>query len=75
MTPLYVVLGIIVVLVILAAFGRAGATPPPANLSDEQIRRTAAQGQKIQAIKWYRTLHGVGLKEAKDAVEAMLKKP
>ena len=27
-------------------------------------------GQKIEAIKQYRAMHGVGLKEAKDAVDA-----
>jgi ribosomal protein L7/L12 len=40
-------------------------TPSPAAI-DELLRR----GQKIQAIKYYRELHGVDLKAAKDAVEA-----
>jgi len=31
-------------------------------------------GQKIQAIKLYREEHGVGLAEAKDAVEAIARK-
>ena len=30
-----------------------------------------AQGEKILAIRLYRELHGGGLKEAKEAVEAM----
>jgi ribosomal protein L7/L12 len=41
-------------------------------LSDEgieQIRATLATGNKIEAIKQYREQTGVGLKEAKDAVE------
>ncbi|MBN1452635.1 MAG: ribosomal protein L7/L12 [Anaerolineales bacterium] len=36
-----------------------------------QIRELIAQGQKITAVKLYRELTGVGLKEAKDAVEAI----
>ena len=30
-------------------------------------------GHKIEAIKVYRALHGVGLKEAKEAVEQLAK--
>ena len=37
---------------------------PPAALS------ALRQGNKIEAIKQVRTAHGLGLKEAKDAVEA-----
>lgn len=36
-----------------------------------EIRRLIQSHQKIEAIKRYRKLTGVGLKEAKDAVEAM----
>jgi ribosomal protein L7/L12 len=44
------------------------------NLSqDEEILRIANSGHKIQAIKLYREVYGVGLKEAKDAVETMLR--
>jgi ribosomal protein L7/L12 len=35
------------------------------------IRETLLSGDKIKAIKLYRALYGVGLKEAKDAVDAM----
>ena len=44
---------------------RPGAIPSPATI-DELLRG----GQKIQAIKYYRELHGVDLKTAKDAVDA-----
>ena len=59
--------------------GRLRLDVPPAPLPDgtalpEYERTTIAEllarGQKIEAIKRYRTLTGVGLKEAKDAVEA-----
>ena len=38
---------------------------------DEQIRELIAQGNLIAAIKLYREMTGVGLAEAKDAVEAI----
>jgi ribosomal protein L7/L12 len=43
--------------------------PPAASL--EEVHRLALQGQKIQAIKIYRELTSVGLKEAKDYVDAL----
>lgn len=45
-------------------------------MSDEQnaeIMQALESGQKIQAIKIYREANGVGLKEAKEAVDAMAK--
>ncbi|WP_158624488.1 hypothetical protein [Corallococcus sp. CA041A] len=48
---------------------------PPSPLSPAEGQRNLAEliesGQMINAIKLYRQLHGCGLKEAKDAVEAM----
>ena len=41
--------------------------------SYEKILRIAKSGHKIEAIKTYRELYGVGLKEAKEAVETMLR--
>jgi ribosomal protein L7/L12 len=45
----------------------------PANNADQfdKIRELVRSGNKIEAIKIYRGLTGVGLKEAKDAVEAL----
>jgi ribosomal protein L7/L12 len=56
----------------------AGAALPPDQQAE--IRRLVQTNQKIEAIKLYRKLTGVGLKEAKDAVEGVdtngqLKKP
>lgn len=42
----------------------------PTSLRD-QIRELLASGRKISAIKLYREHTGTGLREAKDAVEAM----
>lgn len=44
---------------------------PPAEVSEENIRLLVAQGKTINAIKMYRELTGVGLKEAKDAIDAL----
>ncbi|NOJ92529.1 hypothetical protein D7W82_22945 [Corallococcus sp. CA049B] len=48
---------------------------PPTPLSPEEGQARLAElinsGQMINAIKLHRQLHGSGLKEAKDAVEAM----
>lgn len=48
---------------------------PPELLQNQQlnpaIREAMMAGNKILAIKLYREQYGVGLKEAKDAVDAM----
>jgi ribosomal protein L7/L12 len=51
-----------------------GATPQPVAATlviDPEIDASLRGGRKIEAIKRYRELTGVGLKEAKDAVEAL----
>ena len=48
-----------------------GALPAEGGPWLAEVRALAASDQKIQAIKLYRERTGVGLKEAKDAVEAM----
>jgi ribosomal protein L7/L12 len=45
---------------------RSGDAPP----SPERVDLLIRSGQKIEAIKEYRSLHRVDLKTAKDAVEA-----
>ena len=45
--------------------------PTPVTSTDDSPEGLLRSGQKIAAIKRYRELHGVGLKEAKDAVDAM----
>jgi ribosomal protein L7/L12 len=48
---------------------------PPAGLSDENIRVEACRGNWLVAIRWYRELHGVGLKQAKEAVDKLPHRP
>jgi ribosomal protein L7/L12 len=45
---------------------RPGGTPPSPATIDELLRGR----QKIEAIKYYRAMHGVDLKTAKDAIDA-----
>ena len=54
--------------------GFEGASDKPALEAGEwhdEVKRLVQQGQKIQAIKLYREKTGLGLKEAKDAVDAL----
>jgi ribosomal protein L7/L12 len=55
--------------------GAYGATPPPRPAAmgapSSDIEALILRGKKIEAIKIYREQTGVGLKEAKDAVEEM----
>ena len=41
-------------------------------LTEADLQRLVAAGRKIDAIRLYRRLHGVGLKTAKEAVERMI---
>ncbi len=73
-----VVLAVVLVLVAIRSRGKESASVksvpvPSADLAtDDDIRNLAESGRKIQAIKLYREKYGVGLKEAKEAVEALV---
>ncbi len=45
------------------------ASPP--SPEQQELLELLRQGHKLHAIKRYRELYGVGLKEAKDAIEAL----
>ena len=58
-----------------ASLGTAPTSPPPpAADSFPDVVAALRAGAKIQAIKHYRIATGVGLKEAKDAVEALARR-
>ena len=67
------IIGIIIILSILIirfANKPGSRSAPSKSLSSEQdIIDALKDGNKIEAIKHYRYVHGVGLKEAKQAVE------
>ncbi len=73
--------GVVFVLVVVALLvswqktqgARASGLWPPEGQTPtmEDVKRLVEAKQKILAIKMYREIKGVGLKEAKDAVDAM----
>jgi ribosomal protein L7/L12 len=76
------VVGLIALFLVLRALssGRGGQAtshfdPDTDEPSEDLIRQFVDSGQKIQAIKAFRALHGVGLAEAKQAVERMPRRP
>ena len=84
MNTTYIILAITLVVIILyllsrspkADRGRPKSISAPHGgeqrvITDDEIRITLHQGNKIQAIKMYRELHNVDLAKAKEAVEAM----
>lgn len=48
---------------------KTGIYPLPGEETEEHVDRLIQGGHKIEAIKVFRILHGVGLREAKEAVE------
>ncbi len=79
------VMGVVIMVVVVWAqnrqigeeIDRNPTSPRPVGLErapaalEEQVSSLARAGNKIEAIKRYREATGVGLKEAKDAVEAL----
>ena len=70
---IYAIIAGVVVLVLVLAARRAGTEAPKVDLAppNDEVRAHLAAGRKIQAIKAYREQTGAGLKDAKDAVEAL----
>jgi len=50
---------------------RPPASPRDVEAADAEIATLVRAGEKLEAIKRYRALHGVDLKAAKEAVEAI----
>ena len=69
MIPIYIIAGFIVLIIIFALLPNK---PLVATVSSDEEILKIAQANKIEAIKEYRALHGVGLRDAKDAVERMM---
>jgi ribosomal protein L7/L12 len=58
-----------------AAGAPAPATAPPQAATLAAVQQALRAGQTLEAIQLYRAYAGVGLKEAKDAVDAMARAP
>ena len=66
----------LVLMLIRALRGQAVRTnelPPQGGRTEEDIHWLLARDRKIEAIKVYREMHGVGLREAKEAVDRMVR--
>jgi hypothetical protein len=76
MTILYVILAVVVLAFVVDAFNRrrirnlrhSGLYPPAGQGGAADVERLVALGQKIDAIKLYREIHGTDLKTAKEAI-------
>ncbi|MCA9408640.1 MAG: hypothetical protein KC733_08115 [Candidatus Omnitrophica bacterium] len=82
MTPqMYFVFAVMILFVFLSISAKrktqelrdAGMLPLEGAETMEDVKRLMEAGHKIEAIKIYRILHNVGLKEAKEKVEALAK--
>jgi ribosomal protein L7/L12 len=58
----------------VAGLRARGIYPQDGKEREEDVLRLLQAGEKIMAIRCYRSLQKVGLKEAKDAVELLEKK-
>ncbi|QQR89769.1 MAG: ribosomal protein L7/L12 [Myxococcales bacterium] len=81
MKLLYIALGMITALFLLSVRGRnqenklkrQGLIPTTETPTLDHVHRLIADGEKIHAIKLYRQIHNVSLKEAKEQVEQLAK--
>jgi ribosomal protein L7/L12 len=64
-------LAIVVVVVALRSGDERVSMPSFGQAESRSIESLVAGGQKIEAIKLYRQEHGVGLREAKEAVDQL----
>jgi len=71
MSTEYLWIIIVAVVVVIVFFRAKSVTPMIENPTDSDVAAALENGEKIKAIKYYRKVHIVGLKEAKEAVEAM----
>ena len=78
-TVLLIIAAVVVAIIVLDAANRArirrlrqsGLYPPQGQGTLADVERLVHLGKRIAAIKLYREIHGVGLKEAKTAVDRL----
>ena len=66
------IIGAIILLTIIIKSGKTQTSLSA--VTEDDIITALKSGKKVTAIKYYRAVHGVGLNEAKDAVENMASK-
>jgi hypothetical protein len=79
MTLIWIGLGLVALILINALvrlnhdarLRRAGLLPPRGRATMSDVERLLQSGHRILAIRCYREVHGVGLKDAKAAVDKM----
>lgn len=62
-----------IVLLIIVMFNTGKSKTDLSSITEDDILTVLKDGRRVTAIKYYRIVHGVGLKEAKDAVDRMAK--
>jgi len=62
-----------VIVLFLILFGKTGSNPSRGGSIEQDIVDALKSGDKISAIKHYRYVHNVGLKDAKNAIDEMQK--
>jgi hypothetical protein len=67
----YILLGVVLVVFAGTLVYAALQPAPPSGLTDDHIREELRKGNRLVAIRWYRTLHRVGLKDAKEAISRL----
>lgn len=68
---LYIAIGLAAFAALIFLQAQFKDPKPPDPLTDEVIARLASEGRFRLAVKWYRTLHGSWLSEAKQATREL----
>ena len=66
------IIGAVIVFALIIILNKKTSVSSKNMSSEKDILDAVSNGNKIEAIKHYRYVHNVGLKEAKDAIEKML---
>ncbi len=66
----YLISAIVALLIVVLLF-KGKKTPALSQATDEDVIELVRAGNKVTAIKYYRSIHGVSLTDAKHAVDDM----